>query len=64
MDNVRRPFTVSLIAPPDPRFTSYDTTIYAGSLADAHRVVQEISAGHNAQNHGFWSGWCYEIKGA
>lgn len=63
MDHVRRQFTVSLIAPPDPRFTSYNTTVWAGSLSDAHTVVQEISAGHNAQNPGFWSNWCYEIQG-
>lgn len=61
MNNVRRPFTVSLIAPPDPRFHNYETTIWAGSLPDAHTVALTIMSGHNTQNPGFWSGWCYNI---
>jgi hypothetical protein len=66
MTNTRMPFNVTMIAPAsvDPRVMhTYDTTIYAGSLTDAHTVALEIMAGHNAQNSGFWSGWCYEIKG-
>lgn len=65
MQNTRRPFTVTMIAPagvsPDTMHT-YDTTIYAGSLSDAHTVSLGIMAGHNSHNSGFWYGWCYEIK--
>ncbi len=66
MTATRRPYNVTMIAPagiaPDVMHT-YDTTVYAGSLADAHTVALSIMAGHNEQNSGFWSGWCYEIKG-
>lgn len=65
MQNTRRPFNVTMIAPagvsPDVMHT-YDTTVYAGSIMDAHTVALNIMSGHNSQNAGFWHGWCYEIK--